>query len=289
MFPVLLHLGHFAIPTYGVFTAAALLAALAVSVQMAQWLGLRNDKIWNLGLIAILATLIGARLLLVATNFQAFRAEPFWLLGLANIPGSWVPLGGVAIGAGAALLYALAEGLPLRRTADALAPAAAVGFAVNRVGAFFAGAAWGTRTELPWGVTYRDVVAYLWYRTPMRERLQPVQLYDAALSVALLGLLMLMIRRRPRAGEVAGTWLFVYGVGRFFLEFLRGDAARERLLGGALTFGQALAFVAVVSGGVLWLRRGEAAGPEGGPDPESGPESRVDSEAGAAPASESAS
>jgi phosphatidylglycerol:prolipoprotein diacylglycerol transferase len=256
VFPVLFHFGHFAIPTYGVFTAAALLAALAVSVQTAGRLGLRSDKIWNLGLIAILATLLGARLLLVATNLQAFRAEPFWLLGLANIPGTWVPLGGVAIGVGAALLYALAEGLPLRRTADALAPAAALAFAVNRIGAFCGGAAWGTWTQLPWGVTYRNVVAYLWYRTPMRERLQPVQLYDAALSLVLFGLLLTMIRRRPRAGEMAGTWLFLYGVGRFFLEFLRGDTAGERLLDGALTFSQALAFVAVLAGGALWLRRG---------------------------------
>ncbi|HEX3987601.1 MAG TPA: prolipoprotein diacylglyceryl transferase family protein [Acidobacteriaceae bacterium] len=253
MFPVLFHFGHFAIPTYGVFTAAALLAALAVSVQMAGRLELRSEKVWNLGLIAILATLLGARLLLVATNLQAFRAEPFWLLGLANIPGWWVPLGGVAMGAAAALLYALAEGLPLRRTADALAPAAAVGFAVNRLGAFFGGAAWGTRTRLPWGVIYHNVEAALWYRTPLRMKLQPVQLYDAMLSLLLLGLMLAMTRRRPRAGEVAGSWLFLYGVGRFFLEFLRGDMAGERLLGGALSLGQALAFLAVLAGGTLWL------------------------------------
>jgi phosphatidylglycerol:prolipoprotein diacylglycerol transferase len=220
---------------------------------MAQGLGLRNDKIWNLGLIAILATLLGSRLLLVATNLQAFRAEPFWLLGLANIPGSWVPLGGVAIGAAAALLYALAEGLPLRRTADALAPAAAVGFAINRLGAFFGGAAWGTRTRLPWGVIYHNVEASLWYRTPLRMKLHPVQLYDALLSLLLLGLLLAMIRRRPRPGMVAGTWLFAYGVGRFFLDFLRGDTAGERMLDGALTLGQSLAFVAVLAGGALWL------------------------------------
>ncbi|MFZ0632527.1 MAG: prolipoprotein diacylglyceryl transferase family protein, partial [Acidobacteriaceae bacterium] len=96
MFPVLFHFGHFAIPTYGVFTAAALLCALAVSVQIAGQLGLRSEKIWNLGLIAILAALFGARLLLVAGHWRTFRAHPFWMLGLENIPGAWIPLGGVA-------------------------------------------------------------------------------------------------------------------------------------------------------------------------------------------------
>jgi phosphatidylglycerol:prolipoprotein diacylglycerol transferase len=253
VFPVLFHFGQFAIPTYGVFTAAALLAALAVSVQTAQWLGLRNDRIWNLGLVAILAALLGARLLLVVAHLWTFRAHPLWMLGLESIPGAWIPLGGVAIGALAALLYALAEGLSLRRTANALAPAAALGFAINRIGAFCGGAAWGTRTTLPWGVIYRNVEAYFWYRTPLRVKLHPVQLYDAALSLVLFGLLVAMIRRRPRAGEVAGTWLFLYGVGRFFLEFLQGDTAGERLLRGALTLSQALAFVAVLAGGALWL------------------------------------
>ena len=255
MFPVLFHFGNVAIPTYGVFTAAALLAALAMSVQMAERLELRSEKIWNLGLIAILAALFGARLLLVTAHLRTFWEHPFWMLGLANMPGTWIPLGGVAIGAAGAVLYALAEGLPLRRTADALAPAAALGFAINRVGAFFGGAAWGTRTRLPWGVIYHNVEAYLWYQTPLRVRLHPVQVYDAGLSLLLLGLLLAMIRGKTRAGEVAGAWLFLYGVGRFFLEFLRGDTAGERVLGGALTFGQVLAFLAVLAGGALWLSK----------------------------------
>ncbi len=139
----------------------------------------------------------------------------------------------------------------MRGTADALAPGTALGFAINRIGAFCGGAAWGRRTSLPWGVIYRNVEAYLWYQTPLRVKLQPVQIYDAVLSVLLFGLLVAMIRRTPRAGEMAGTWLFLYGVGRFFLEFLRGDTAGERLLGGALTLGQALAFVAVLAGGIV--------------------------------------
>jgi len=262
VFPVLFHFGNLAIPTYGVFTAAALLAELAVSVQMAGRFGLRSEKIWNLGLIAILAALFGARLLLVTVHFRTFWAHPFWMLGLASMPGAWIPLGGVAIGAAAAVLYALAEGLPLRRAADALAPGAAVGFAINRVGAFCGGTAWGTQTRLPWGVIYHNIEAYLWYQTPLRVKLHPVQLYDAGLSLVLFGLLLAMIRLRPRVGEVAGTWLFLYGVGRFFLEFLRGDTAGDRLLGGALTFGQGLAFVAVLAGGALWLgkSRQEATG-----------------------------
>ncbi len=251
MHPLLFHFGNIAIPTYGVLTAAGLLAALALLVLQAKRLRLRAEKVWNLGLIAILAALFGARLLLLATHFAVFRAHPFWVLGLATIPGAWIAVGGAAIGVAAAALYGLAEGLPLLRTADAAAPAIALAFALNRMGAFCAGLDWGAPTRLPWGVTYRSVVAYLWYQTPRGITLHPVQLYDAAASLAICVLLLLLPHRRD--GETAGAWLFLYGLCRFFVVFYRGNA--ELVRGGALTVAQLMAMVAVLAGGVLWLRR----------------------------------
>lgn len=251
MYPLLFHFGHIAIPTYGVFTALALLAALAVAVRGAKRAGLPSDKVWTLGLIAILAALFGARLLLVAAHLQAFRMHPFWVLGLASLPGTWIALGGVAIGLAAGALYAMAEDLPLLRTADVTAPAVALAFGLNRIGAFCAGLAWGKPTQMPWGVTYRNLIAYLWYRTPLGVRVQPVQLYDAAVSLAIFALLLAMPRRRD--GEAAGAWLFLYGLGRFFVEFFRGDLAHAAFA--SLSLAQVLSVVAVLAGGALWLHR----------------------------------
>jgi phosphatidylglycerol:prolipoprotein diacylglycerol transferase len=257
--PLLFHLGPVAIPTYGVLTAAALLAALAVLVLRARHFGISGNKAWNLGLLAILAALFASRLLLIAVHFQTFRQHPFWVLGLASIPGEWVAAGGAGIGLAIAVLYALAEGLPVLRLADAAAPALALAFAINRVGAFFAGLSWGKPTTLPWAVTYRSVVSYLWYRTPLAVALQPVQLYDAAASLAILALLLWIPFRR--AGEAAGLWLFLYGLCRFFLEFLHGGAVREPIFGELLTLTQAVSILAVLTGGILWLRRDSGSKP----------------------------
>lgn len=250
MHPLLFHFGRIAIPTYGVLTAVALLAGLACAVLQARRLGLRSDRMWNLGLVAILAALFGSRLLLVLANFQAFRAHPFWVLGLANIPGEWIALGGAAVGVLAAIVYALAEGMPLPVVADAAAPGLALAFAINRLGAFCGGLAWGRPTSLPWGVMYRSFVAYLWYRVPLGVKVHPVQLYGAAASLAIFVLLLAL--RARRAGEIAGAWLFLYGLARFFLEFFRGD---EVPLIAGLTLPQLLAIFSVVAGAALWLRR----------------------------------
>lgn len=257
MLPLLFHFGRVAVPTYGVLTAIALLAGLACAVLQARRMGLPPDKLWNLGLIGIIGALFGSRLLLVITNYDAFRAHPFWVLGLANIPGTWIALGGAAIGLLAAALYALAEALPLLGVADAAAPGLALAFGINRLGAFCGGLDWGRPTTLPWGVTYRSFIAYLWYRVPLGAKVHPVQLYDAVASLLIFALLLAMPRRR--AGELAGAWLFLYGVARFFIEFFRGD---EAPVVAGLTLPQVLAILAVVAGGTLWLRRpSEAAVP----------------------------
>ncbi len=237
--------------------ALALLSALVVSVFTARRAGLSADKVWNLDLIAILTALFASRLLMILGHPHLYRSHPFWLLGLLTVPSVWFALGGALAGLLAAMLYALAEGLPLLRTADALAPAVALAFCLNRIGAFCAGSAWGTPTTLPWGVVYRSPVAYLWYRVPLGVALHPVQLYDAAVSLGLFFLLLGLGRRgrSARDGEIAGVWLFLYGLIRFFLEFLRGDPARQPLLGGAVTLAQVLSLAAVVLGGMLWMRR----------------------------------
>lgn len=267
MHPLLFHFGQIAIPTYGACTALALLLALTVSIFAAGRAGVNPDKVWNLELIAILTALVGSRLLMIAVHPLTFRSHPFWVLGLLSLPSVWFAWGGVLLGALAATLYALAEGLPWLKTADALAPGAVLAFAVNRIGAFCGGAAWGTPTQLPWGVEYRSVVAYLWYRVPLGVTLHPVQLYDAAASLILFALL-LWFGRRAREGEVVGAWLFVYGVARFFLEFLRGDPARTLMLGGVVTVAQVLSLLAVVAGGALWLGGKPAANRGGKPAPE---------------------
>src|SRR5580698_6126001 len=131
-------------------------------MHFARRLSLDANKVWNLCLIGILTTLIDARLLLVFTHFSAFRAHPFWVLGLTQ-QSSWIMPVGILIGLAAALLYAAAEGLPTLRVLDCIAPAVAIFLSINRIGAFVAGLDYGTPTQLSWSVTYTSRIAAFWY------------------------------------------------------------------------------------------------------------------------------
>ena len=249
MHPRLVQFGHIAIPTYGVLTALALVAALVAAMHFARRLSLDANKVWTLSITGILTALVGTRLLVVLAHFDVFRQHPFWVFGLATLRDGWIAPVSVALGIGAGILYALAEGLPVLGVADAIAPAAALAIAINRVGAFMAGVGFGTPSSSPWAVTYTSRIAALWYHTPVGVPLHPVQLYEAAASLIAFALLMWWLPRRMHMGELAGVALFLFGSANPVLNLWRADLEHP-------AWGLALSAAAVLAGAVLLLDRG---------------------------------
>jgi phosphatidylglycerol---prolipoprotein diacylglyceryl transferase len=253
--PLLFHLGPILIPTYGVLVAIAVLVALSCASWSARHLQLESNAIWNLGVLAIFTSLVAARLFLVALNFHDLRKYPLWLLGLAMIPNSLVAIVGVAVGVTAAFLYARKARLPLLSLVDCLAPAIAIGYALERVGCFAAGSAYGSPTNVAWAVTYRSRLAALWSGTPLEVPVHPVQLYEAGAEF-LLGLVLLWrLPKRAQPGELAGYYLFATGLIHFLCQLLRGDTRGFELFGGFLTITQLFAVLMVIAGGTLLRKR----------------------------------
>lgn len=249
MYPRLFQLGHIAIPTYGVFAAIALLAALALATQTARRLALDPNKIWALGLIGIFTALLGSRLLLILFHPRDFLDHPFWMLGLVTVRSRDIFYGSVVLAICACLGYIFATRLPLRRTLDCLAPATALGLSIQNLGAFAAGSDFGSSTNKPWGVVYKHGLAQLWSGAPLGVRLHPVQLYEAVVMLLLLALLLFQLSRCTHDGDLAGTFLFVYGISLYFLNFYRGN--RRFVLHDAVTITQILGIAFVLTGGCI--------------------------------------
>jgi phosphatidylglycerol---prolipoprotein diacylglyceryl transferase len=250
LYPRLFQLGRFAIPTYGAFTALALVAALAALLHFARRLALDANKLWNLGLIAILTTLIAERLLLAIAYFSVFRAHPFWVLGITASHSGWIFPVAVVMGFAAASLYVLAEGLPFLRVLDCVAPCAALGLALNRMGAFLAGLDYGLPSAQAWGVRYSSRIAAFWYHTPLGVRLYPIQLYEAVTSLLIFAALCWWLPRRPQDGELAGSWLFLFGLAGFFLNLYRATVQ-----GNLFVHQTVCVFMVIASAGFLLRRK----------------------------------
>ena len=212
MHPVLFHIGALVIPSYGAVTALGVLLALGLAQRTARVAGrdtsLDAGKVWNLCILSLFAALAAARLLLVLVNWSALRLHPAWLLGLAMVHHPLLACTGALAGAGCALWYARRSKLPLRATADALAPPLALGLAFEQLGALASGSGYGVEAGpgVHWAVTYTNPLAELWSGAPLGVPLHPVQAYAALAFLTLAVLLLRMAaarapqRRRGRPG-----------------------------------------------------------------------------------------
>jgi phosphatidylglycerol:prolipoprotein diacylglycerol transferase len=66
---------------------------------------------------------------------------------------------------------------------------------------------------------------------------------------------MWLLKRKTFDGQVFGAFIFIYGVARFFLEYLRDDPGRGSVFGGAMTGTQLIAIGLVIGGGLIWWLR----------------------------------
>ena len=138
--------------------------------------------------------------------------------------------------------------MPALGTCDAFAPGLALGHAIGRVGCFAAGCCYGKETHHWWGVVFRNPLANSITGTPLNIPLEPTQLFESAVELANFFFLMWMLKRRKFDGQIFGAFLFIYGIARFFLEYLRDDPGRGSVFGGALTGTQLIAVGLVLAG-----------------------------------------
>jgi len=114
--------------------------------------------------------------------------------------------------------------MPIWTTCDVFAPGIALGHVIGRMGCFLAGCCWGKPTTMPWGVVFTDQFAHANVGTPLNERLHPTQLYESGAEfVILLGLLWFEKKGRSFPGRTFWSYMLVYAISRFVIEFFRGD------------------------------------------------------------------
>jgi phosphatidylglycerol:prolipoprotein diacylglycerol transferase len=222
MYPQLFELGPITVYTYGVLLAAAYLLGLKLAMARAKARGLDANRVLDLGIYIIISALIGAKLLLLVTDFRTFTSNPRELLTLARSGG--VFYGGLILAVAVALIYIRRIGLPLWTTCDVFAPGIAIGHVVGRFGCLFAGCCFGKPTTLPWGITFTNTFAATNVGTPLNVPLHPTQLYEAG-AEALILMLLLKTESKGRyfAGRTFWLYMLLYAISRFIIEFFRGD------------------------------------------------------------------
>jgi phosphatidylglycerol---prolipoprotein diacylglyceryl transferase len=258
VFPRLFQIGNFALPTYGVLVALGVLVGLWISVRNSERQGIKAENAWDFGIAIVLAGILGAKILYIILEWRtghAYGQNLREIFTIDTLQAGGVFSGGLVAAFVVAAWFLRKHQMPALATCDAFSPGLAMGHAIGRVGCFAAGCCYGKPTHHFWGVTFTNPLAQQLVGTPLNEALEPTQLIESVAELSIFFLLTWMLKRKKFDGQIFGAYLFLYGIARFVIEFLRGDPGRGSVFGGALSGTQLIAIALVLAGGLIWYLR----------------------------------
>jgi phosphatidylglycerol:prolipoprotein diacylglycerol transferase len=251
MHPELFKLGPLIIHTYGVLVAAGFLLGLGLAVRQAKKENIPPDKIVDLGFYILLSALIGSRLFYILINASHYLKNPLDIFKIWE--GGLVFYGGLLLAVPTVIWYIKKNSLGVWSIADTFAPSIAIGHAIGRLGCFFAGCCYGKPAEgLPWAVTFTDPESLAIIGVP----LHPTQIYESLGEFINFFILIILQRYKSFNGQLFQTYIILYSVLRFIVEFFRGDAGRGFIMSQlSLSQGISILMFLVAVAGLVILRK----------------------------------
>ena len=238
MHPVLFSIGFLRVYSYGFMLAVAFLISNYLASRRSHIFNLPGDYINNLTLILLVSGIIGARVFYVLMNIEYFSKKPLESFMISR--GGLVFYGGLLLAFLSGIIFSKINKLSILDTADLIAPFAALGHAIGRIGCFLNGCCYGKETISPLGIKYPGIDA----------KIYPTQLFSSAGLFIIFLILFYLQPKRKFKGQVLFLYLILYGISRFFIEFLRGDLMPVYY---NLTLTQLISIACVIAGLLLYF------------------------------------
>jgi phosphatidylglycerol:prolipoprotein diacylglycerol transferase len=260
MRPILFHIGSFPIHSFGVMMVIAFFSALWLVRKRSAAYGFSPNEIADVALYALIAGVLGARIVFILQELPEYLKHPNELLTL-QFQGL-TSFGGLFFGMAVLIVWAVRKKKSIMRLLDLCAPAFVLGHAIGRIGCLLNGCCYGNSCPdtFPLGV-HVEGSQFLHY---------PAQAYDSLMNLAALGILLWIERRRPRfgftaseslihgtvkeaprAGLITGLALILHGLARFVYEFWRAGASSTYWGSLPITQAQAMALGLVLGGLII--------------------------------------
>jgi phosphatidylglycerol:prolipoprotein diacylglycerol transferase len=227
---------------------------IELSARVARQRGLDPGHILDMGLVVLVASLVGSRLLYVVSHLSEYQYDRIAVFKIWE--GGLTFYGGLIAGVGCGVAYLRWKRLPVLEITDIAAPHIALGIAIARVGCFLNGCCFGKATGLPWGCVFPPDTQAGWVERSMLagQAVQPTQIYES-LACAGMFLFLRKISKGDRAkGTVFFSLLVLYGAWRFGIDFLRYYEPGMMIAQVNITWNQVVSLVMIASGLVLLLR-----------------------------------
>ena len=233
MYPILFQFGPFTISSFGVMMVIAFLLGnylLRIDVVAEGYDAIIADDII---FRAAIGGILGAKFYYLIENIPTGQAADningliniiagiFTLngeriaFGIQNFGAGLVFLGGLVGGMAAVSWYIYRKNLNWFKIADLAAPFLVLGHGIGRIGCFLVGDDYGIPTNLPWAIAFPNGLP------PTNIAVHPTQLYEMSAYFIIFFYLRYRKRNQTFSGEIIFEYLFLGGLSRFMVEFIR--------------------------------------------------------------------
>ncbi len=209
----------FVIHFYGLCIAIGLMACLALACYRAKKVNLDGDTCYGILFCGAGFGILGAKIAYILVDLKTYLEDPSKIFSESG----FVVMGGLVCGIFAAWVY-----LRFFKKAsfidyfDLCAPSIAIAQGFGRIGCFMAGCCYGKQTDAFFGITFTGS-----HFAPNGVKLIPTQLISSALDFANMAFLIILAKKvGKKKGIVSSAYIITYSVGRFIIEFFRGDVER---------------------------------------------------------------
>lgn len=231
-------IGNFTIHGYGLMIGIGIIAAYGSAVYRAKRKGLDEDVLDGLAIWAVLSGLLGAKLLFYITSWKEIMADPSILWKFTD---GFVVYGGIIGGILGGYLYAKRKKISFVKYADLVLPSVALAQGFGRIGCLLAGCCYGLQTDGAFCIVFKDSDF-----APNNVPLLPTQIISSILDFTHFFVLIWIAGKVKKDGVVASLYLIFYSIGRFILEFFRGDLIRGSV--GVLSTSQFISLFILAAG-----------------------------------------
>jgi phosphatidylglycerol---prolipoprotein diacylglyceryl transferase len=237
-----IHLGPLTLQTFGIAFALAFVASGTLFARRLYELGKPVDWAYEGIFAALIGGVVGSRIDYIIQNWDQVSGDVF---GNVFSGSGLVFFGGLIGGAVGVIIWARWRGFLGWTLFDSAAAPIAIGYTVGRIGCQVSGDGdYGEPSDLPWAMAYPHGTV------PTTQEVHPTPVYET-FTMGLVTLLLWNLRDRLAPGMVFGLYLFLGGLERFLVEFIRRNDA---VLAG-LTVPQLFSVAMMAGGAALLLTR----------------------------------
>ena len=203
---------------YGIIIATGFILAVAYALHRDEEFGLTDDNILDMLIVTVPLSIIGARTYYVIFKFEDYRADTFWQFfkNVVNIRnGGMAIYGSVIFAVLSVVIFCKVRKVSLGDMLDIGSLGMLIGQFVGRWGNFINREAFGAETDVfcRMGLTYPNGTTIY---------VHPTFLYESLWNfIGFIFLHFYSKKHRKFKGQIFAMYIAWYGLGRFWIEWLR--------------------------------------------------------------------